>query len=177
VRLANTESDECVHSPWSDTWSFTIAASAADAVSLIAPENGDMGIQISSVPFSWSSVSNADSYSFVLSPNSDLSGALASEELSGTAYEYTGSLDYLTPYYWQVTAWKDGTALSQSVIGAFTTIAEPVPTPEPPEPAPAPVVNIPATQMITPTWIYAIIGIGAALAVVVIVLIVRTRRP
>ncbi|MBE9513065.1 MAG: hypothetical protein IMY77_03290, partial [Chloroflexi bacterium] len=113
VRLADTETDECVHSPWSDIWSFTIAASAMDAVSLIAPDNGDMGIQISSVPFSWSSVSNADSYSFVLSPNSDLSGALASEELSGTAYEYTGSLDYLTPYYWQVTAWKDGTALSQ----------------------------------------------------------------
>jgi len=177
VRLANTESDECVHSPWSDTWSFTIAASAADAVSLIAPENGSMGIQISNVPFSWSKVSSVDSYSFVLSPNSDLSGALTSEELSGTAYEYTGSLDYLTPYYWQVTAWKDGTALSQSVIGAFTTVAEAVPPPEPPAPTPAPVVNIPPTQMITPTWIYAVIGIGAALLVVVIVLIVRTRRP
>ncbi len=35
-------------------------------------------------------------------------------------------------------------------------------------------------EKITPTWIYAIIGIGCALAVVVIVLIVlivRTRRP
>ena len=38
-------------------------------------------------------------------------------------------------------------------------------------------INIPAAEEITPTWIYAIIGIGAALAVVVIVLIVRTRRP
>ncbi|MFC2024535.1 hypothetical protein ACFLTJ_03050 [Chloroflexota bacterium] len=39
------------------------------------------------------------------------------------------------------------------------------------------VINIPPAQQITPTWIYAIIGIGCALAVVVIVLIVRTRRP
>jgi len=39
------------------------------------------------------------------------------------------------------------------------------------------VINIPPAEEITPTWIYAIIGIGAALAVVVIVLIVRTRRP
>ncbi|MFC2024339.1 hypothetical protein ACFLTJ_02005 [Chloroflexota bacterium] len=39
------------------------------------------------------------------------------------------------------------------------------------------VINIPPAQQVTPTWIYAIIGIGAALAVVVIVLIVRTRRP
>ncbi|MFC2023963.1 hypothetical protein ACFLTJ_00050 [Chloroflexota bacterium] len=45
------------------------------------------------------------------------------------------------------------------------------------EQQPAPVINIPAAQQITPVWIYAIIGIGAALAVVVIVVIVRTRRP
>ena len=42
---------------------------------------------------------------------------------------------------------------------------------------PAPVVNIPPAQKITPTWIYVLIGIGAALVVVTIVLIVRTRRP
>jgi len=45
------------------------------------------------------------------------------------------------------------------------------------EQQPAPVINIPPAEEITPTWIYAIIGIGCALAVVVIVLIVRTRRP
>jgi len=45
------------------------------------------------------------------------------------------------------------------------------------ETTPAPVINIPPAQQITPTWIYAIIGVGAALAIVVIVLIARTRRP
>jgi hypothetical protein len=45
------------------------------------------------------------------------------------------------------------------------------------EPTPAPVVEIPPAQQITPTWVYAIIGIGAALAVVVIVYIIRTRKP
>jgi len=44
-------------------------------------------------------------------------------------------------------------------------------------PAAPPVINIPPAKMITPTWIYAMIGVGAALAIVVIVLIVRTRRP
>ena len=63
--------------------------------------------------------------------------------------------------------------------GVFNTMAEPEEAPPPVvvEPTPAPVIEIPPTQQITPTWIYAIIGIGAALAVVVIVLIVRTRRP
>jgi hypothetical protein len=58
-------------------------------------------------------------------------------------------------------------------------MAKPV-TPTPPvvvETTPAPVLEIPPAKHITPTWIYAVIGIGAALVVVVIVLIVRTRRP
>jgi hypothetical protein len=39
------------------------------------------------------------------------------------------------------------------------------------------VINIPPAEQITPTWIYAVIGVGVALTVLVIVLIVRTRRP
>jgi hypothetical protein len=55
--------------------------------------------------------------------------------------------------------------------------------PTPPTPpvevteTPAPVINIPSAEETTPTWIYAMIGIGAALVVVVIVLIVRAMRP
>jgi hypothetical protein len=45
------------------------------------------------------------------------------------------------------------------------------------EEAPAPVINIPAAEKITPIWIYAVIGVGAALTALVIVLVVRSRRP
>jgi hypothetical protein len=52
--------------------------------------------------------------------------------------------------------------------------------PSPPEesaaPAPEPLVEIPPVEQTTPDWIYAIIGIGAALAVVVTVYIIRSRR-
>jgi hypothetical protein len=153
-------------------------AGAGAGVSLLAPENGSMGIGNENVGFSWTAVGGATSYSFVLSPNSDLSGALASEELSGTAYTYTGMLDYATPYFWQVTAWKNGSELSTSDVGAFTTMDEPPPPPEPaPAPAPPPDIVIPAAEQITPSWIIACIAIGAALIVLVIVLVVRTRRP
>ena len=176
VREANTETGECVHSPWSETWSFTIAASSGDAVKLIAPEAGAMGVPLTGVGFTWSSVSKATSYSFVLSANADLSGALATSDQSGTAYSYTGTLDNETSYYWQVTAWKGSVMLSQSNIGTFSTSPEEVII-EPPAPGEAPVINIPGKQTITPSFIYAIIGIGAGLAAVVIVLIVRARRP
>ena len=43
-------------------------------------------------------------------------------------------------------------------------------------PLPEPVVEIPPAGQATPNWIYAIIGIGAALAVVVTVYIIRSRR-
>jgi hypothetical protein len=178
VRMANTDC-ECVHSPWSDTWSFTIAVGAADAINLLAPVKGALDIPINNIGFSWTAVRNATSYSFVLSPNANLTGALVSQDMSTTAFNYVGPLDYSKAYYWQIVAWQDSTRLTTSSIGVFNTMAEPV-APTPPvevTTTPAPVINIPPAEQITPTWIYAIIGIGAALAVVVIVLIVRTRRP
>jgi hypothetical protein len=178
VREANTTC-ECVHSPWSETWSFTIMPGAADAIVLLAPDRGAMDVPIENIGFSWTSVRNATSYSFVLSPNANLAGALVSQDQSTTAFNFVGPLDYSKAYYWQVISWQDGTRLNTSSIGVFNTMAQPT-TPPPPvvvETSPAPVINIPPTQQITPTWIYAMIGIGCALAVVVIVLIVRTRRP
>jgi len=178
VREANTDC-ECVHSPWSETWSFTIAVGAADAIRLLAPDEGALGIPIDNIGFSWTSVPDASSYTFILSPNAALTGALVSQDLSSTAFNFAGPLDFGKAYYWQVKAWKDGILLTTSAIGVFNTGSKPV-VPPPPvvvEPTPAPIVEIPPAEQITPTWIYAIIGIGCALAVVVIVLIVRTRRP
>jgi len=178
VREANTDCD-CVHSPWSETWSFTVAVGSADAIKLLAPTGGVLEVPIENIGFSWTNVPDASSYSFVLSPNAAMTGALVSQDLSSTAFNFVGPLDYGKSYYWQVKAWKDSTLLTTSVIGVFSTMAEPE-EPTPPvivEPTPAPILEIPPAQQITPTWIYAIIGIGAALAVVVIVLIVKARRP
>jgi hypothetical protein len=177
VREANT-SCECVHSPWSETWTFTVSVGASDAISLLAPDNGSSGVDTANVGFSWTSVPDADSYTFTLSPNANLSGALVSEEMADTAYNFSGSLDYSTAYYWQVKAWKGDVLLTTSSTGVFNTMAEPVePADVVVEVPPATEVVIPPAENITPGWIYAVIGIGAALIVVVIVLIVRTRRP
>jgi uncharacterized membrane protein len=48
---------------------------------------------------------------------------------------------------------------------------------EPGAAMPEPVVDITPADQTIPNWIYAIIGIGAALAVVVVVYIIRSRRP
>ena len=178
VRMANTDC-ECVHSPWSETWSFTIAVGAYDAIQLLAPDKGATGVSISNVGFSWTSVVQADSYQFVLSPNANLTGALASQSQGDTAFNYMGDLDYGKVYYWQVKAFKGDVLLTTSSTGVFTTMEKPE-APTPPVQVneyPPSEITIPPAEQITPTWIYAVIGIGAALIVVVIVLIVRTRRP
>ena len=151
--MSNTACVECVHSPWSEIWSFTIAVGAADAIQLLAPEKGAMGVPIENIGFSWTGVRSATSYSFVLSPNANLAGALVSQDMSTTAFNHVGPLDYSKAYYWQIVAWQDGTRLTTSSIGVFNTMAEPT-TPPPPvviEQQPAPTINIPPTQQITPT--------------------------
>jgi hypothetical protein len=160
---------------------FTVSASSATAVNLLSPDptkGGENVVNITNVPFSWSRVQNATSYRITISPNSDLSDALANAEVTGTAYTLTEMLSYDTTYYWQVLAMIDGVILSTSSIGTFTTVLEgeePMPPVVVEETTPPDIVV--EQPQITPTWIYAMIGIGAALVVVVIVLIVRTRRP
>jgi len=183
VRSANAEfCGDIIHSPWSEVRSFTVEIGPFGGVTLLAPAQGATDVAVTNVGFTWSGVTGATGYRFLLSGRSDVTVPLVSTVITSTGYTYTGTLDNSTPYYWRVSAMKDDTILGTSAIGTFTTVAVAVP-PTPPvvieevPPAAPPVIKIPPAQMITPTWIYAIIGVGAALAIVVIVLIVRTRRP
>lgn len=120
-------------------------------------------------------------------------------------YHHMPKLDYSTSYYWRVQAVKGTIAgkdllVSTWVSSLFITEAEPVVEVPPAavwtcpqdgltfgtrealeahvataHPPVAPIV-IPAEELITPAWIYAVIGVGALLVIAVIVLIVRTRR-
>jgi len=165
VRAADAATDQIIHSWWSEPNSFTVAPGPGTGVDLTSPENGATGVAINDIGFTWSSVSSADEYDWVLSANSDLTSPIATVEgLTNTAGAYSGTdLDYETPYFWQVTALKEGVVISTSEVGTFTTIAETVVPPPPEEPT-------------TPTWVWVVIAIGAVLVIVVIVLIFRTRR-
>ncbi len=116
----------------------------------------------------------------------------------------TATLDYGTTYYWRVRATGATSNTDWSIAVAFTTMAEPAPPVEPAEPvtvvqqpdlpdiilvppdivieqaAPLPdiVISPPAVveEEISPSYIWAIIIIGAVLVIALIVLIIRTRR-
>jgi hypothetical protein len=163
VRAHEAGTGQVIHSWWSDVQSVTVAPAGGAGVNVITPEAGAIDVARTKLAFTWSSVASADSYEFVLSKNADLSSPVETKSgLTTTAYTSTKTLDYDTPYYWQVTAYKGDAAVSASTVGTFRTVAETVPV----EPITAP----------TPFWVWVVIAIGAVLVIVVIVLIFRTRR-
>ena len=165
VRAADAATGQIIHSWWSEPQSFTVAPGPGTGVDLIAPDDGATDVATTDIGFTWSGVGSADEYDWVLSANADLSSPIATNEgLTTTATAYTGTaLAYETPYFWQVTALKEGGVISTSAIGTFTTVAEEEEVIPPPEPT-------------TPIWVWVVIAIGAVLVIVVIVLIFRTRR-
>jgi hypothetical protein len=165
IRAADAATGEIIHSWWSDPITITIAPSVeAGIVTLVSPAPGALNQPVKDVGFSWDLLATTDSFDWVLSENSDLSSPLDSKTgLTSKATSHVGTLDYSTTYYWQVTAYNEGSMVGMSAVGTFTTMAEPV---VPPEEEPEG----------TPMWVWVVIAIGAVLVIVVIVLIFRTRR-
>ena len=164
VRSAKAETGQVIHSWWSEPRSLTVAPGPNTGLNLNTPETGATDVAITNVAFTWTPVASADAYDWVLSPNANLSSPTESKtELNTTAYTCTKTLAYDTTYYWQVTAYKEGAAISVSTIGTFRTM---------PKPAEADGVQ----PVPTPVWVWVVIAIGAVLVIVVIVLIFRTRR-
>ncbi|MBW2559602.1 MAG: hypothetical protein JRE40_01980 [Deltaproteobacteria bacterium] len=162
-----------VNSRWSDVITFfTDPATMTISADMFGPAIGATDVSITPA-FGWGAIEEADSYVIEVSDTADFSNIIETATVTEPVYQLQTTLDYSTNYFWRVKA-VSGTSESNWATGTFTTAAAPVEAPAPPEPA-APVEIVQET--ITPTFIYAIIAIGAALAILVIVLIVRTRRP
>ena len=83
----------------------------------------------------------------------------------------------------------DGSHMKNKLVLILTTViasiwlitsclkAAPITPQEPAATVPEPLVEIPPAELGTPNWIYAIIGIGAALAVIVTIYIIRSKKP
>jgi hypothetical protein len=183
VRAVDAETCQWIRSWWSEPRSFTIAPSVAAAqIDLVSPVPGSLNVPIKNVGFSWHLLASADAFDWVLSKNADLSNPVESKTgLTRTAYTCTKTLEYGTTYYWQVTAYKGGAAISISAVGTFTTAAQGAfccpqcglcfDTQ-----AALSSTSLLRTASPTPFWVWVVIAIGAVLVIVVIVLIFRTRR-
>lgn len=89
-----------------------------------SPADGATGVATSTA-LTWTSSSDAESYSLVVSTNSNLSSPVVNASgISGTSYNV--SLADATTYYWQVTA-TNATGSTSASATSFTTLIPPPP--------------------------------------------------
>jgi hypothetical protein len=159
---------EVARSPWSDVASFTVKAGLPVTTpyfgpQLLAPDNGCLGCPAKPASFSWSPFKETTRYKFVLAKDAAMTQVIKEAETTTTAYEYDGTLDNSTNYFWRVMALEPAPS-DWSATFSFQTEATPPPPAAPPE---APKI---------PIWVWVVIAIGAILMVVTLVLIFKTRR-
>jgi hypothetical protein len=171
IRTYRSATGQIAVSPWSDVRSFSvkpgfIVNSPYYGVQLLAPDNGCMSCKIKPTSFSWSPWKEATLYEFVLARDSEFKQVVMSASTSSTGYEYLGTLDYDTNYFWRVRATEvNGQAIPSDWSATFSFRTEQ---------APAIPDTSPAEQE-TPLWVWLVIGLGTVLVIVTLVLILRTR--
>jgi hypothetical protein len=184
IRATQAGTGQEIHSWWSEGQSFTVSpTAAAGAIELVSPVPGAINQPTKNVGFSWNMLADADSFDWKLDDNADFSSPLATKPgLTTKATSHAGPLTHGTTYYWMVTAYRDGSPISTSAVGTFTTsdmgsfcAQDGVCFDTQAELEEYNAEHFP-TQVGTPFWVWVVIAIGAVLVIVVIVLIFRTRR-
>jgi hypothetical protein len=156
-----------VRSPWSNVHTFTVKAGLPVTTpyygpQLLAPNNGCLGCPVQPASFSWSPFKETSKYKFVLATDAAMTQVVTEAEVTTTAFEYDGALNYSTNYFWRVMALEPAPS-DWSATFSFQT-----------ESAPPPPVDEAAAP--TPIWVWVVIAIGAILVIVTLVLIFKTRR-
>jgi hypothetical protein len=172
IRVYRSATGQLAYSPWSEARSFTVKAgfivnTPYYGVQLLSPNNGCLGCKVKPASFSWSPWKEATKYQFDLSKDSEFKQLVVTAATTTTGYEYSGTLDYSTNYFWRVKALEvNGQNIPSDWSATFSFQTEPAPAPEKPAPA----------EPATPLWVWVIIAIGAILVIVTLILIFKTRR-
>ena len=153
VRGHMAETDEVISTCWSEPQSFRVAPSAVEALTLGAPGDGVTMAPVSNIAFTWSSVSSATSYDFMLVDSRR--GHVASQVGDYTSFVLPGPLDYDTPYVWRVLALDGERIISESLHSTFRTQSPPAL----PSGAGVPPTIIPSQQPGVPDWVPLFVGL------------------
>jgi hypothetical protein len=168
VKVRRCATTQLIRSPWSEIRSFTVKAGLPVTTpyygpQLLAPNNGCLGCPVQPVSFSWSPFKETTKYKFVLASDAAMTQIVKEAEVTTTAFEYDGALDYSTNYFWRIMSLEPAPS-DWSATFSFQTEAKPA------------VAEGPAPTPPTPLWVWVVIAIGAILVIVTLVLIFKTRR-
>ena len=169
VKVQDVATGDAITSPWSWREIFTVKAGLPVAtpyygLELLSPNNGCIGCPVKPASFSWSPFPQTTKYEFVLATDAAMADMVVEAEVTTTAYEHEGMLEYGTNYFWQVRAIEPFPS-DWSATFSFQTDAHPAPSPPP------------GTPQGTPIWVWVTIAIGVTLDIGLFVLILRRRSP
>lgn len=169
ARVRQAATGQYMLSPWSEVRSLTVksglpASNPSYGIQPVYPNNGRSGCPVKPVSFSWSPLKDTMRYKFVLAKDAAMTQVVKEAEVTTTAYEYNGQLEYGKSYFWRVMALEPAPS-DWSATFNFQTEAAPPPPPTPPTP----------THQ-TPVWAWVVIAIGTALVIATTVLIFKARR-
>ncbi len=172
IRSARSATGQIAASPWSEVRSFTVKAgfivnTPYYGVQLLAPSNACTGCKVKPAFFSWSPWKEATKYQFDLAKDAEFKTLVVTATTTTTGYEYSGTLDYSTNYFWRVKALEvNGQNIPSDWSATFSLQTEPEPAPPAPPPLEAPI----------PLWGWVIIAVGAILAITTIILVYKSRH-
>ena len=169
VRVRQAATGQVMLSPWSEVKSFTVgsglpASTPSHGLQLVYPNNGCSSCPVKPASFTWSPLKDTTRYRFVLAEDAAMTQVVTDAEVTTTAYEYDGQLEYGQSYFWRVMA-LEPVPSDWSATFSFQTEAAPL----------TPPTQL-ALQSEPPLWAWVIIAVGLALLIVIIVLIFRARR-
>jgi len=172
VKVQDVATGDAIKSPWSWRESYQIipgfrVVSLYPGVQLTNPCNGCLGCKVKPAFFSWSPWKATSKYQFDLATDPEFKSLVVTAAATTTGYEYSGTLNYGTNYFWRVKALEvNGQNIPSDWSATFSLQTEPAPA----HPAPPP------AEPATPLWVWVIIAIGAILVIAVFILISRVRN-
>jgi len=170
VRVRQAATGQYMLSPWSEVKSFTVksglpASNPSYGPLPVYPNNGRGSCPVKPASFTWSPLKDTTKYKFALTKDAAMTQIVKEVEVTTTAYEYDGQLEYGQSYFWRVMALEPAPS-DWSATFSLQTEAAPSPPPPPAPAAPKP----------TPLWVWVIITIGTILVIATIVLIFKVRQ-
>ncbi len=109
IQVRQCATGQWITSPWSETRSFTVKAGLRVSTpyygpQLLSPNNGCLGHPIKPLSLSWSPFKETTKYKVILAKDAAMTQIIADADVTDTSFEYDGTLDYSTNYFWRVKA-------------------------------------------------------------------------
>ncbi len=170
VRAHLAETGEVISSWWSTPVRFHTAPGPPGQIVLSAPGDGATGVPVTNVGFTWTRVSGATGYDFMLVDRER--GHVASQVGDFASFVLPLTLEHDTPYVWRVIALEGERIISESAPATFRTVAAAAPLPPPETTAPF----TPPTPRTQTDWLPYFAGAIAALLALALAALSHVNR-